>query len=151
MALPRTINVGLIGAGRIGTSHAEIIARRVPGASLVAVADPRPGVAETLGSSLGARGVLAPEDVFGADDIEAVVIAASSDAHCELVVAAAAAGKAVFCEKPMSMTLPDAERAIAAARDADVPLQVGFNRRFARGLRRGAPGDHRRRRSATRS
>ncbi len=131
MALPRTINVGLIGAGRIGTSHAEIIARRVPGASLVAVADPRPGVAEALGSSLGARGVLAPEDIFGADDIDAVVIAASSDAHCELVVGAAAAGKAIFCEKPMSMTLSDAERAVAAARDADVPLQVGFNRRFA--------------------
>jgi len=132
MALPRTIPVGLIGAGRIGTSHADIIARRVPGAALVAVADPRPGVAEALGSSLGARGVLSPEDVFGADDIEAVVIAASSDAHCELVVAAAAAGKAIFCEKPMSMTLPDAERAVAAAHAAGVPLQVGFNRRFAR-------------------
>ena len=131
MALPRIVPVGLIGAGRIGTSHAEIIARRVPGASLVAVADPRPGVAEALGSSLGARGVLAPEDLFEADDIEAVVIAASSNAHCELVLAAAAAGKAIFCEKPMSMTLPDAERAIAAARDAGVPLQVGFNRRFA--------------------
>ena len=98
---------------------------------LVAVADPRPGVAEALGSSLGARGVLAPEDIFGADDIDAVVITASSDAHCELVVGAAAAGKAVFCEKPMSMTLSDAERAVAAARDAGVPLQVGFNRRFA--------------------
>ncbi len=131
MPLPRTIPVGLIGAGRIGTSHAQILARRVPGASLVAVADPRPGVAEALGSSLGARGVLAPQDVFGADDIEAVVIAASSEAHCELVVAAAAAGKAIFCEKPMSLTLPDADRAIAAAREAGVPLQVGFNRRFA--------------------
>src|SRR6478735_6599460 len=132
MTLARTIPVGLIGAGRIGSSHAEIIARRVPGASLVAVADPRPGVAAPLGSSLGARGVLSPEDAFGASDIEAVVIAAPSDAHCELVAAAAAAGKAVFCEKPMSMTLPDADRAIAAARDAGVPLQVGFNRRFAR-------------------
>ena len=64
MTLPRTIPVGLIGAGRIGTSHAEIIAHRVPGASLVAVADPRPGVADALGSSLGARGVLAPGDIF---------------------------------------------------------------------------------------
>jgi myo-inositol 2-dehydrogenase/D-chiro-inositol 1-dehydrogenase len=131
MALPRTVSVGLIGAGRIGTSHAQILARRVPGASLVAVADPRPGVAEELGSSLGARGVLAPEEIFRDDEIEAVVITASSDAHCELVVAAAAAGKAIFCEKPMSMTVSDAERAIAAARGAGVPLQVGFNRRFA--------------------
>jgi myo-inositol 2-dehydrogenase/D-chiro-inositol 1-dehydrogenase len=131
MSLPRTIPVGLIGAGRIGSSHAGIIARRVPGATLVAVADPRPGVAEALGSSLGARGVSDIDDILAAPDIEAVVIAASSEAHCELVVAAARAGKAVFCEKPMSLTLPDAERAVAAARDAGVPLQVGFNRRFA--------------------
>ena len=131
MTMLRTVPVGLIGAGRIGSSHAGIIARRVPGADLVAVADPRPGVAETLGASLGARGVTDIDDIFAAPDIEAVVIAASSDAHCELVIAAARAGKAVFCEKPMSMTLADAERAIAAAHDAGVPLQVGFNRRFA--------------------
>jgi myo-inositol 2-dehydrogenase/D-chiro-inositol 1-dehydrogenase len=134
MTIPRIIPVGLIGAGRIGTSHAETIAQRVPGASLVAVADPRPGVADALGSSLGARGALAPVDIFEADDIEAVVIAASSDAHTELVVAAAQAGKAVFCEKPMALTLSDADRAIAAARDAGVALQVGFNRRFAPGF-----------------
>ena len=134
MSLPHTIPVGLIGAGRIGTSHAEVIAHRVPGASLVAVADPRPGVADALGSSLGARGALAPVEIFEADDIEAVVIAASSEAHTELVIAAAQAGKAVFCEKPMALTLSDADRAIAAARDADVALQVGFNRRFAPGF-----------------
>ena len=131
MTMLRTVQVGLIGAGRIGSAHAEIIARRVPGADLVAVADPRPGVAEALGASLGARGVTDIDDIFTAPDIEAVVIAASSDAHCELVIAAARAGKAVFCEKPMSMTVADAERAIAAAHDAGVPLQVGFNRRFA--------------------
>jgi myo-inositol 2-dehydrogenase / D-chiro-inositol 1-dehydrogenase len=135
VALPRTIPVGLIGAGRIGSSHAEVIARRVPGATLVAVADPRPGVAEALGSSLDARGIVDPAEIFAADDIEAVVITASSDAHCELIVTAAQAGKAIFCEKPMSLTLPDADRAIAAARDAGVPLQVGFNRRFAADFR----------------
>ena len=131
MTMPRTVQVGLIGAGRIGSSHAEIIARRVPGADLVAVADPRPGVAEALATPLGARAETDPAAIFAADDIDAVVITASSEAHCELVVAAARAGTAVFCEKPMSLTLPDAERAIAAARDAGVQLQVGFNRRFA--------------------
>ena len=93
MTMLRTVPVGLIGAGRIGSSHAEIIARRVPGADLVAVADPRPGVAEALGASLGARGVTEIDDIFAAPDIEAVVIAASSDAHCELVIAAAAGRK----------------------------------------------------------
>ena len=131
MTRQRAVTVGLIGAGRIGSAHAETIARRVPGATLVAVADPRPGVAETLAAPLGARGETDPAAIFAAADIDAVVITASSEAHCELVVAAARAGKAVFCEKPMSLTLPDAERAIAAARDAGVQLQVGFNRRFA--------------------
>lgn len=127
----RPISLGLVGAGRIGSAHAESIARRVPGARLVAVADPRPGVAETLAAPLGARAETDPAAIFAAEDIEGVVITASSDAHCALVVAAAAAGKAVFCEKPMSMTLADAERAIDAARAADVQLQVGFNRRFS--------------------
>ena len=59
------------------------------------------------------------------------MIAATTTAHADLVVAAAGAGKAVFCEKPMALTLADADRAIAAADAAGVPLQVGFNRRFA--------------------
>ena len=129
------LRIGLIGAGRIGSSHAEIIARRVPDAELVAVADPRPGVAAELAEPLGAVGYDDPQALIDADDVDAVVITASSTAHCELIVAAAAAGKPVFCEKPMSMTLADADRAIAAAKDAGVPLQVGFNRRFARRLR----------------
>ena len=125
------LRIGLIGAGRIGSSHAEIIARRVPEARLVAVADPRPGVAEALAGPLGAVGYDDPQALIDADDVDAVVITASSDAHCELIIATAAAGKPVFCEKPMSMTLADADRAITAAKDAGVPLQVGFNRRFA--------------------
>ena len=63
------------------------------------------------------------------------MITSTSSAHAELVVAVAAAGKPVFCEKPMALTLADADRAIAAARGAGVPLQVGFNRRFAADFR----------------
>ena len=72
------------------------------------------------------------------------MIAAPARFHADLVVAAAAAGKAVFCEKPMALTLADADRAIDAARAAGVVLQVGFNRRFAAGLGR-RPGAARRR------
>jgi myo-inositol 2-dehydrogenase/D-chiro-inositol 1-dehydrogenase len=127
-----TIGVALIGSGRMGAFHGETLARRVPGARLAAVADPAPGAAERLAGVLGADG--AYTDVTGLWEdpaVDAVVIAAPARSHADLVVAAAAAGKHVFCEKPMAVTLADADRAIDAARAAGVVLQVGFNRRFA--------------------
>ena len=129
--MPSTpVRIGLIGTGRIGSSHAQVIARRVPGARLVAVGDARPGAADQLASQLGCRAT-DPAGILADPDVEAVVITASSPAHADLIVAAAAAGKAIFCEKPMSMTVKDADRSIEAARNVGVPLQVGFNRRFA--------------------
>jgi len=128
------IAIGLIGAGRIGTSHAGIIAQRVPGARLAAVADRRPEAAQALADRYGARTFTGPIELINDPEIPAVVIAASSEAHADLIVAAAAAGKAIFCEKPMSLNLADADRALAAAEAAGVILQVGFNRRFDRGF-----------------
>jgi myo-inositol 2-dehydrogenase/D-chiro-inositol 1-dehydrogenase len=130
-ALAEPVRVGLIGAGRIGTAHAETLARRVPGVHLMTIADPRPGAAEAVANPLKARGVTDPKEIFSDPEIEAVVIAASSKSHASLILAAIAAGKAVFCEKPMAETLEDADRSIAAAKAAGLPLQVGFNRRFA--------------------
>jgi myo-inositol 2-dehydrogenase/D-chiro-inositol 1-dehydrogenase len=127
-----TVGVALIGSGRMGAFHAETLALRLPQARLAAVVDPAPGAAERLAGPLGAD--RAYTDVAQALDdpaVEAVVIAAPARSHANLVVAAAAAGKHVFCEKPMAVTLPDADRAIDAARAAGVVLQVGFNRRFA--------------------
>ena len=130
------VEVGLIGAGGIGSFHGESLARRVPGAVLAAVADPAPGVAERLAASLGCpRATLEPAELLAEPSIRAVVIAAPPSAHADLIEAAAGAGKAVFCEKPMALTLADADRAIGAARAAGVPLQVGFNRRFAADFR----------------
>ena len=125
------VRIGLVGAGRIGTSHASLLVERVPGARLVAVADPRPEAAAALATKVGTRAVSEPAEVFGDPDIEAVVITASSVAHADLITAATAAGKAVFCEKPMGMTLEEIDRGIAAASKAGVPLQAGFNRRFS--------------------
>ena len=130
-AIAEPVRVGVVGVGRIGTSHAELLARRVPGARLLAVADPRPGAADAVASRLGCRAVASPAQLFGGSDIEAVVIAASSEAHTELILAATAAGKAIFCEKPMGLTIADIDQAIEAARAAGVALQVGFNRRFS--------------------
>ncbi len=126
------VRIGLIGAGRIGASHAAVIARRVPEATLAAVADPRPGAAAGVAEPLGARGETSVESILTADDVDAVVVAASSTAHAELIVAAAQSGKHVFSEKPAGMSLAEIDRARTAVAEAGLALQVGYNRRFAR-------------------
>jgi myo-inositol 2-dehydrogenase/D-chiro-inositol 1-dehydrogenase len=126
------VGVALIGSGRMGSFHGETVSRRLPGARLVAVADPAPGAAGELAGRLGAdRAYTDAAQVWADPEVDAVVIAAPARFHAGLVVAAAQAGKGVFCEKPMAVTLADADRAIDAARAAGVVLQVGFNRRFA--------------------
>ncbi|RBY83612.1 dehydrogenase [Geodermatophilus sp. TF02-6] len=128
----QTVGVALVGSGRMGAFHAQTLALRLPHARLAAVVDPAPGAAERLVGALGTG--RAYTDVAQAWDdpaVQAVVIAAPARSHADLVVAAAAAGRHVFCEKPMAVTLADADRAIDAARTAGVVLQVGFNRRFA--------------------
>jgi myo-inositol 2-dehydrogenase/D-chiro-inositol 1-dehydrogenase len=126
-----TVGVALIGSGRMGAFHAETLALRLPHARLVAVVDPAPGAAERLTGALGGRAYTDVAQAWEDPEVDAVVIATPARFHADLVVAAAAAGKAVFCEKPMAVTVPDADRAIDAARAAGVALQVGFNRRFA--------------------
>ncbi|HEY0507213.1 MAG TPA: Gfo/Idh/MocA family oxidoreductase [Blastococcus sp.] len=126
------VGIALIGSGRMGAFHAETVARRLPQARLVAVADPAPGAADRLTGALGeGRACTDVAQLWDDPAVDAVVIAAPARSHADLVVAASAAGKHVFCEKPMAVTLADADRAIDAARSAGVVLQVGFNRRFA--------------------
>jgi myo-inositol 2-dehydrogenase/D-chiro-inositol 1-dehydrogenase len=131
----KPVHVGLIGAGRMGSFHAENLAWRVPGAILAAVADPQPGAADALTNKLGVAKAYSDLHALLQDpEIEAVAIAAPARTHAEWVIAAAEAGKHVFCEKPMAVTLEEADRAIAAAKAAGVVLQVGFNRRFDSGF-----------------
>jgi myo-inositol 2-dehydrogenase/D-chiro-inositol 1-dehydrogenase len=115
----------------MGAFHAETLARRLPGARLVAIADPAPGAAERLAGPLGARACTDTAQLWDDAEVDAVVIAAPARAHADLVVAAAFAGKHVFCEKPMAVSLADADRVIDVVGSTGVALQVGFNRRFA--------------------
>jgi len=127
----KPVRVGLIGAGAIGSFHGESIARRLHNAQLAAIADPSPDAARRLADRLDCPiAVTQAEEIIANQDIDAVVIAAPARFHASLVVSAARAGKAVFCEKPMALTLDEADMAIEAARAAGVPLQVGFNRRY---------------------
>ena len=128
----RPVNVALIGSGRMGAYHGATLAQRLPGTRLAAIADPAPGAAKKLASALGASSSYTDAaEAFADPAVDAVVIAAPARFHADLVVAAAEAGKGVFCEKPMGLQLAEVDRAIDAARAAGVVLQVGFNRRFA--------------------
>ncbi|WP_192257354.1 Gfo/Idh/MocA family oxidoreductase [Mesorhizobium silamurunense] len=127
----KPVSVGLIGAGRIGSFHGETVACRLVGADLVGIADPAPDAASNLAEKLGVESAYTDTaDLLSHPGLEAVIIATPARFHTNVLVQAAEAGKAIFCEKPMALTLEDADRAIAAARSAGVPLQVGFNRRW---------------------
>ncbi|MFH8498427.1 Gfo/Idh/MocA family oxidoreductase [Streptomyces coeruleorubidus] len=136
MTAQQPLFVGLIGAGRMGSFHAETLAHRLPGVHLAAIADPAPGAAQRLGERLGCTTTYTDIGELLADPrIDAVVVVTPARTHADLVEAAAKAGKAVYCEKPMAVTLAEADRAIKAAADAGIPLQVGFNRRYDPGFR----------------
>jgi myo-inositol 2-dehydrogenase / D-chiro-inositol 1-dehydrogenase len=116
------------GAGRIGTIHTENIARH-PGACLRAIVDVDPAAAERLASRHGSE-VGTQASVLADPASDAVVVASSTNTHADLVEAAARAGKAVFCEKPLDLDRRRAEACLAVVAECGVPLMVGFNRRF---------------------
>ena len=124
------VRIGLLGCGRIGRMHAELLARQVPGAGLAAVYDVAEGAAEALAGEFGTRRAASAEDLICSADSDAVAVCTSTDTHADLLVAAAAAGKPVFVEKPLALDLGEADRGIAAAEAAGIAVQVGFNRRF---------------------
>jgi myo-inositol 2-dehydrogenase/D-chiro-inositol 1-dehydrogenase len=124
------LGVGVIGVGRIGSTHARLLAGEVPGARVAAVNDARPEAARALGAELGVRTLPTAHELLASPDVQAVAICSSTDSHAALLLAAAEAGKPVFCEKPVSLDLDEMDRALGAIDDAGVPFQIGFNRRF---------------------
>jgi myo-inositol 2-dehydrogenase/D-chiro-inositol 1-dehydrogenase len=116
------------GAGRIGAIHAANIAGH-PAARLHTVVDTDHAAAERLAGRYGAA-VGNQAAALADPGIDAVVIARATDTHADLVEAAARAGKAIFCEKPLDLDRRRAEACFAVARECGVPLMVGFNRRF---------------------
>lgn len=124
------LGVAVVGTGAMGMRHAENIAHGVPGARLVAVHDADRASAARAATSLGCAESPDMEALLSRDDVDAVVIVSPPRFHAEHAVAAARAGKHVFLEKPIALTLEDADRIIAAAEAAAVRLQIGFMRRF---------------------
>ena len=122
------IDVALLGAGRIGRIHAGNLARQ-PGVRLAAVSDVIADAAQSLATLHSAR-VASADEVFADRAIAAVVIGSSTDTHADFIVRAAAAGKAIFCEKPVDLDLARAKECAAAVKKAGVTCMIGFQRRF---------------------
>lgn len=129
--MSQRIAIALIGAGRIGRLHAAHLARQTPEAMLYGIAD---ASAEAARAAAGANGVerwtTDAETLVADPAVRAIVVASPTPTHVPLILAAAAAGKDVFCEKPIALDLPSTDRALEAVAKAGVRLQVGFQRRF---------------------
>jgi len=131
------MNVGLIGAGRIGKLHAENIAHHIPRAKITRIADIAADKVRDWAEGLGIHEVCADARELLADpEIGAVLVCSSTDTHADMVVAAAEKRKHVFCEKPVDLTAAKVKKAFAAVQKSGVTLQVGFNRRFDHNFRR---------------
>jgi len=122
------LNIGLLGAGRIGNVHARAITSNAK-SQLVAVSDVFPENAENLATQYGAK-VRNSDEIIADPAIDAVLIATSTDTHSDLIEAATAAGKAVLCEKPVDLNLDRARACQKAAAQTAMPVMIGFNRRF---------------------
>jgi myo-inositol 2-dehydrogenase/D-chiro-inositol 1-dehydrogenase len=122
------VRFGLLGAGRIGKLHGGNIAAS-PDARLVAVADIDQKAVEALAQATGAE-ARSPDDIIGADDIDAVLIGTSTDTHADYIEKAVRAGKAVLCEKPVDLDSKRIEACLKVVDAAGKPLMIGFNRRF---------------------
>lgn len=131
------LNVGIIGAGRIGRIHAENLAYRIPQANPVAITDINLAAAQQAAAEFGIPNASKDHRVIMDNpEIQAVIICSSTDTHSRMIEEAAAAGKHIFCEKPIDHDLARIDRALAAVDKAKVKLQIGFNRRFDPNFRR---------------
>jgi len=117
--------------------HTANLVRKIPEANLVAICDIRLDVARAVADDLGIQRVVQDYHELLADlSIEAVLIAASTNAHAMIIKDSAKAGKHIFCEKPLALDLKDIDDALEEVRESNVKLQVGFNRRFDKSFRR---------------
>jgi len=122
------IRFGVLGAGRIGKVHARTIAAS-KNARVAWLADAMPKAAEELAAEVGAK-VAPVEDVIKAKDVDAILIATPTGTHADLIEAASNAGKAVLCEKPVSLSVERIVACLKVVEKNKSNLMIGFNRRF---------------------
>lgn len=122
------MKVALFGAGRIGQIHAANIANHAR-SSLAAISDPYQPNAQSIHEGYGAE-IRSEEEIFADPEIDAVLLASSTDQHARQIEAAASAGKAIFCEKPIDLDLSRVNSVLTHLKSHPVPFMLGFNRRF---------------------
>lgn len=135
--MTRKVKIAVIGTGRMGSVHVRNIARLIPEAELVAICDIRLEVAQAVADELGIQRVVQDyHELLANKEIEAILIATSTDTHAFIMKDVAAAGKHIFCEKPLALELDKIDEALEVVQKAGVKLQVGFNRRFDKSFQR---------------
>ena len=131
------LRIAVLGCGRIGSMHAEHIANRVPNAELATVVDLKLDLARACADVCGIDDYgESVDEVLNRKDVDAVAICTSSTTHTDIIIRAARAGKHIFCEKPIDLTLERIDAALAAVHESGVLLQVGFQKRFDPSYRR---------------
>lgn len=135
--MEKKLNVGIIGVGRIGKVHTLSIQHHLPQVTVKGVTDKFIEQAKEWASVSGIETVYDTyQEMLQDPEIDAVLICSSTDTHAEIAVAAAKAGKHIFCEKPVDLSVSKVRDVIEAAETAGVSLQIGFNRRFDHNFRK---------------
>lgn len=138
MTMKERIRICLIGCGRAGMIHARSYAGQVKGAELVALCDAVEEGLKAAQEELQVKYVYTDyREAMKNEEIDAVVVVTPTQFHKDIVVAAADAGKHIFCEKPMASSPEECDAMIEACRRNHVKLQMGFMRRFDKNFRRG--------------
>lgn len=122
--------LAVVGAGRAGMVHAVNAARHLGAAELACIVEVDEARANAAATELGTHAYTSFAQALDHERFDGVVITTPTFTHCELALQAAAAGRHIFCEKPLALTLDDCDEMIASAEDGCVALQVGFVRRF---------------------
>lgn len=129
--MAETVQIGVLGAGRIGSLHTELLSTRIPGCRVAAVADVFPQAARSLATKFDIPTVCSSlDELLSVEGLDAILVCSSTDTHEEAVCSAAGKGIAVFCEKPLAVEIASIERMREAVETSGAILQVGFNRRF---------------------
>lgn len=129
--MPALLKFGVIGLGRMGQLYARLLATQISGAALYAVAEVDERARTKVAADYSVPHAFARvEELLALSELDGVIIATPTGTHPALVMAAAAAGKAIFCEKPLALTIEETRAVLDAVSLAAVPLQVGFMRRF---------------------